>query len=143
MTWMILFGLVDAYILLWGGDVLYEYAMCGIFVFAFRTMKPRNLLLMSLLILSVTIYVSGSPFLDRKETYLEYKAAEKLLKENKALSEEQQTAYDGFKETLGTFLPFSKMQPATPMTPQSYGTSLRVLANSSSNVSGKKTSWCT
>ncbi len=108
MTWLLFFGLVDAYVLLWGGDVLYEYAMCGIFAFAFRTMKPRNLLFMSLLILSVTIYVSGSPFLDRKETYLEYKAAEKLLNENKVISEEQRTAYDGFKETLGGFLPFSK-----------------------------------
>ncbi len=108
MTWLLFFGLVDAYVLLWGGDVLYEYAMCGIFAFAFRTMKPRNLLFMSLLILSVTIYVSGSPFLDRKDTYLEYKAAEKLLNENKVISEEQRTAYDGFKETLGGFLPFSK-----------------------------------
>jgi len=58
---MVLFGLVDAYVFLWGGDVLYEYAMCGIFAFAFRTMKPRNLLLLSLSILSVFIYFSGEP----------------------------------------------------------------------------------
>ena len=108
MTWLLFFGLVDAYVLLWGGDVLYEYAMCGIFAFAFRSMKPRNLLLMSLIILSITIYVSGSPFLDRKEVYSEYKVSEKLVKENKSLTEDQQAAYDGFKETLGTFLPFSK-----------------------------------
>ena len=108
MMWLLLFGLIDAYVLLWSGDILYEYAMCGIFAFAFRTMKPRNLLLMSLLLLSVVIYFNGSPFLERKEKYTEYKKVEKLMIEHKPISGAQKEAYDGFNETLGTFLPFSK-----------------------------------
>lgn len=108
MMWLLLFGLVDAYLFLWSGDVLYEYAMCGIFAFAFRTMKARNLLLMSLLILFVVIYFSGSSFLERKEKYIEYKKVEKLIKESKFINDEQKTAYGDFKEVSGDFLPFSK-----------------------------------
>ena len=107
MIWMVLFGLVDAYVFLWGGDVLYEYAMCGIFAFGFRTMKPRNLLLLSLSILSVFIYFSGEPFLERKEKYIEYKKVQQLLNEHKPVNEKQQEAYDEFVEVKGTFLPFS------------------------------------
>lgn len=108
MTWMIVFGLVDAYIFLWGGDVLYEYAMCGIFAFAFRTMKPRNLLLLSFSILSLFIYFSGAPFLERKEKYIEYKNVEKQINEHKPVNEKQQEVYDEFVEVKGSYLPFSK-----------------------------------
>ncbi len=108
MLWLLLFGLVDAYVFLWTGDVLYEYAMCGIFAFAFRTMKPRYLLLTSLSILAIVIYFSGSPFLERKEKYNEYKRVAQLIKESKPINDEQKAAYDEFKEVSGTFLPFSK-----------------------------------
>ncbi len=108
MVWMLLFGLVHAYIFLWGGDILYEYAMCGIFAFAFRNTKARNLLIMSLSILAVAIYFSGSAFLERKDKYLEYKKVESLLKEHKPVHEKQQEVYDEFTEAKGTFLPFSK-----------------------------------
>lgn len=108
MMWMLLFGLVDAYLLLWNGDVLYEYAMCGIFVFAFRTMKPRHMLWLSLSILAVVIYFSGSGFLERKEKYVEYKKVEQLVKLHKPVNEKQQEAYDEFLMIKGTFLPFSK-----------------------------------
>lgn len=108
MMLMLLFGLVDAYLLLWNGDVLYEYAMCGIFVFAFRTMKPQNMLWLSLSILAVVIYFSGSGFLERKEKYVEYKKVEQLIKQHKPVNEKQQEVYDEFLMIKGTFLPFSK-----------------------------------
>lgn len=108
MMWMLFFGLIHAYIFLWGGDILYEYAMCGIFAFAFRNMKARNLLFFSLSILAVVIYFSGSAFLERKEKYIEYKQVEKRLQEHKPVNEKQQEVYDEFVNIKGTFLPFSK-----------------------------------
>lgn len=104
----VVFGLIHAYIFLWGGDILYEYAMCGIFAFAFRNMKARNLLFFSLSILAVVIYFSGSAFLERKEKYIEYKQVEKRLQEHKPVNEKQQEVYDEFVNIKGTFLPFSK-----------------------------------
>jgi uncharacterized protein len=42
--WLMLFGIVHAY-LLWAGDILYPYALCGLVLYPFRHMRPRNLLL--------------------------------------------------------------------------------------------------
>jgi uncharacterized protein len=54
MAWLILFGLLHAH-LLWYGDVLYTYGMCGLVVFLLRKLKPGWLIalgLVSLLICS-------------------------------------------------------------------------------------------
>src|SRR5436190_6476049 len=43
--WLLVFGLINAYILLWFWDILYHYAICGIILFAFRRLKPKYLLI--------------------------------------------------------------------------------------------------
>ena len=49
---LLLFGLLHAY-LLWCGDILVMYAVCGLFVFPFRKRRPRTLLILAVLSLSV------------------------------------------------------------------------------------------
>jgi uncharacterized protein len=41
--WLIVFSLFDVYILLWDGDILFDYACLGIVVFAFRNLAPNKL----------------------------------------------------------------------------------------------------
>jgi len=41
--WLLLFGIVHAY-LLWWGDILYSYALCGLALYPFRRLSPRALL---------------------------------------------------------------------------------------------------
>jgi len=43
MWWLLLFGLLHAH-LLWYGDILYPYALCGMFVYLFRRRSARTLL---------------------------------------------------------------------------------------------------
>jgi uncharacterized protein len=42
--WLLVFGLINAFILLWAGDILYLYAICGIILFAFRRASPPFLI---------------------------------------------------------------------------------------------------
>src|SRR5436190_6184646 len=51
MSWLILFGLLHAY-LLWYGDILVIYGMCGLFVYLFRRKSPGTLI-SSALVLAV------------------------------------------------------------------------------------------
>lgn len=44
LIWLLLFGLINAFVLLWPGDILYSYALCGLFIFPFRNIKPGWLL---------------------------------------------------------------------------------------------------
>jgi len=57
--WLILFGLMHAY-LLWYGDILVAYGVCALIVFGFRKARPRRLLIAGLLIVSVAslLYLS-------------------------------------------------------------------------------------
>lgn len=43
MFWLLIFGLMHAY-LIWYGDILVAYSLCGMLVFLFRKMKPGKLL---------------------------------------------------------------------------------------------------
>src|SRR5213592_2296511 len=50
--WMILFGLLHAY-LLWYGDILFIYGMCGLFVYLFRRKSPRTLVSSALVLAAI------------------------------------------------------------------------------------------
>ncbi|MBC7827502.1 MAG: DUF418 domain-containing protein [Chitinophagaceae bacterium] len=41
--WLLVFGLFNAFVLLWFWDILYHYAICGMILFAFRRLKPKHL----------------------------------------------------------------------------------------------------
>lgn len=43
MYWLLLFGAVHAYVL-WWGDILYSYALLGLFLYPMRRMSPRGLI---------------------------------------------------------------------------------------------------
>jgi uncharacterized protein len=78
LIWMLLFGLIDAYIILWPGDILYSYAICGLFLFPLRSIKPRYLLLIAGILLALFVakntYQRGEPLRNKI-------AAEAILKQ--------------------------------------------------------------
>lgn len=43
--WLLVFGLFNAFVLLWFWDILYHYAICGMILFAFRRLSPKHLLI--------------------------------------------------------------------------------------------------
>lgn len=46
--WLIAFGLFNAWILLWGGDILYFYGLTALFLFSFRNLSGKKLLALGL-----------------------------------------------------------------------------------------------
>src|SRR4051812_39953562 len=52
--WLLAIGVAHAY-LLWEGDILYSYALCGLFLFPFRHLSPRRLILLGTLALAVSV----------------------------------------------------------------------------------------
>lgn len=52
MAFLLIFGLVHAY-LIWEGDILVTYALCGMAVYPFRRWRPRTLLITSLILIAI------------------------------------------------------------------------------------------
>jgi uncharacterized protein len=52
MGWLILFGLLHGF-LMWYGDILYDYGVCGLLIYLFRQRQPKTLLIIGTLTLAV------------------------------------------------------------------------------------------
>jgi uncharacterized protein len=59
MGWLTVFGLLHAY-LLWYGDILFLYGVCGLIVVWFRRFRPWGLILLGVLIMSIASLLSLS-----------------------------------------------------------------------------------
>ncbi len=52
LTWLLVFGLIHCYLLLWVGEILYNYALMGFLVFSFRNMAPKKLIIIAVFLFS-------------------------------------------------------------------------------------------
>src|SRR5438034_3729120 len=59
MGWLMLFGLLHGH-LLWSGDILWVYGVCGLVVYLFRNRSPRSLVASALIFFAIgsAIYVA-------------------------------------------------------------------------------------
>ena len=56
--WLLMFGLFDAYILLWSGDILVTYAVCGAILWLIRDWSPKRLMISSVVLVSLGVLQS-------------------------------------------------------------------------------------
>jgi uncharacterized protein len=96
MGWLILFGVAHAY-LLWSGDILFTYGMCGLLVYLCRKFRPRTLLVLGVLTIAVasasmTAYGLWSKHWSPSEVQ---QAREQLWMPTPAMSAKEIAAYRG------------------------------------------------
>ncbi|MGZ0016370.1 DUF418 domain-containing protein [Yeosuana sp. AK3] len=98
LTWLLVFGLIHGYLLLWTGEILYNYALMGFLVFSFRNMSPKKLILIAVLLISIgtlwefSRYHDDLKFLEEVSTVKQYKT------EGKELTEELKQANDKWEK---------------------------------------------
>lgn len=102
LLWLFSFGLFDAYILLWDGDILYGYAIAGFFLFPFRALKPAYLIAMGLaLALGLMGNVAYKSITKTRPAYYAYKAAmADSTRKNKKLTVEQRAAITKYQASI-------------------------------------------
>lgn len=92
LLWLILFGVINAYVLLWIGDILYTYALCGLLLFPFRRLAPRWLFLSAFVCLLISLGKGAWSAHEQKQARQGYLAAVRAERAKKTLTPEQQQA---------------------------------------------------
>ena len=87
LLWLMLFGIAHAY-LLWYGEILYPYALCGLVLYPFRKMRPRGLIIIATVSLAfMTAFITFDAFEKRDKQQKAMQAA-RLRLEGKPVSDE-------------------------------------------------------
>ncbi|MEO6403994.1 MAG: DUF418 domain-containing protein [Ferruginibacter sp.] len=101
MLWLLFFGLINAFVFLWPGDILYPYAICGLLLFPFRNLSVNKLLMLALFMLVIGTYRENSELRDQKSTISKGLVAQKLETNKQPLTDVQ-------KADLGKFTAFKE-----------------------------------
>jgi uncharacterized protein len=102
---LILFGLCDAFLLLWTGDILYIYGIVGLFLFPLRNVKASRLLSAALVMLALYAATELFRFQGLVDMQTEAAEAQALLADDRELDAEQQQAIDAWQEELESIRP--------------------------------------
>ena len=87
--WLLCFGIVDAYFLLWFGDILILYALISFVLYFFKELKPQTLLIISIVLLAFNSLISFGTVkllheikdIDQKNTIFNLKISEDKKKD--------------------------------------------------------------
>jgi len=92
LLWLVFFGIINAFVILWEGDILFFYGLCGMILFAFRKLNPKWLLVLALVCVSFGIIKKQWNWNETRAKREAYTEAAEAKKEKKQLSAEQQGA---------------------------------------------------
>ena len=102
MMWLIVFGVVNAFILLWPDDILFQYGVVGILLFAFTRMKAKGLLIAAIVCTLVYCGKQYWNYTDDKKDYKKYlavTAVEKKIKQDSTFRAKKDSL-DRTKDTI-------------------------------------------
>ena len=100
MFWLLVFGLVHSRLLLWPGDILYSYAVFGLFVYPLRHASPRRLLLAGIVLLGIGSLRTISSMEGDHETWRQAAVARAALERGEEPTEEWASALEAERELI-------------------------------------------
>jgi len=103
--WLVLFGLVHGYLLLWTGEILYFYGVTALFVYGFRKARPRTLLVIALAGLAFNAAWNLLDSRNGLRAFAEWQAASAVVRSGAELSAEQSGAIEAWEEKLEGYKP--------------------------------------
>jgi uncharacterized protein len=107
LLWMIVFGVIHCYLLLWDGEILYTYGIVGMFAFSFRHLKPKYLLIGATVILLISTLFVVKDFYKYKTDYTKSIEAKTKQAKGVLISKEEMASIEKWAA-------FTKQEKVTP-----------------------------
>jgi uncharacterized protein len=105
MIWLVFFGLIHAHLILWPGDILYLYGICGMLVYLFRNVNPKYLVLGVPLVAVVDFTANTLLYLDIRNDRIAYVDARRAEAEGRGVTAAQAEALARWREIEQTLIP--------------------------------------
>jgi uncharacterized protein len=103
--WLVAFGIVHGYLLLWTGEILYFYGVTALFVFAFRRAAPRTLITVAIAGLLIgTAWYQLEGYEARKK-HTAFQEAQAAKASGATLTRKQTRALEAWPELVGNMKP--------------------------------------
>jgi uncharacterized protein len=103
--WLIALGLLNGYLLLWDGDILFFYGVVGLLLFVFRNIAPRRLIVLAAIVMSLQTLVTVVEWRGYHEEQTAAQAAQARKATGAAITAEEQEAIETFAGTTSEFKP--------------------------------------
>lgn len=110
MLFLLIFGLIHAYLLLWPGSILFEYAVCGLLLFTLRGLNLKVLLALSCLVLGFYSYLNMKDSHGSQELFVAYEQALALESAGQTVPEDIGLKRDQFQKFLEKHPPLSALK---------------------------------
>jgi uncharacterized protein len=98
MTWLMIFGIIHWALLLWTGEILFAYSMCGFVLFAFRKLAARLQFGIGILALLIAAFILNQDYHEIVDLSQEASAAQVFAAEGGELTGEQEATIAAWEE---------------------------------------------
>ena len=105
--WLVLFGIIHAYVLLWLGEILFYYGVTALFVYGLRNAKTRTLLGLAIGGVILTVGLNTLDTLDGLEKHRAFVVADSLKAQGDSLTKEQSGAIEEWQGLVKDWKPDS------------------------------------
>ena len=127
--WLIVFGLVNAYLLLWPGDILFYYGVVGLLLFVCRNIGPRKLVIAAAVIMVLQTSVTVGEWYGYREVRVEAARAQEARSSGKVLTSAQSQAIENLARINEEFKPsLDEIEKEVSRVRKSYASALGVVA---------------
>lgn len=110
LLWLLAFGLIDANLLLWTGDVLFVYALGGMVLYPFRRLGTRPLLIIAAVALVIGTLLGTLDMHGKKELRVKGEQAVLLAGQGAKLTAEQTKQKEAWEEHLKEMAPAARLK---------------------------------
>lgn len=127
-VWLIVFGLINGYVLLWDGDILFYYGVVGLLLYLFRNMNVGSLFISAALALAIQTGITVGEWAGYQWAEEAAVEARQLRSAGMPLEEDQAAAIETFEDIQRDFQPtLEDQQTFIDAVRKSYASAMEVI----------------
>jgi uncharacterized protein len=100
LGWLFIFGVIHAYLLLWYGDILYSYALIGLFAFTLRHWNPNQLIIGAIVLCLISTALNAKDYFQTKNNAEIAAASAVKTKQGIPLTKAEKKAVNEWEEVV-------------------------------------------